>query len=103
MLDAPDLENPLLCRKTWYRIKPSVSCISTYDIERAKQSFFKEVVVKATSPSENAKVIDTLALLCERGKCSNYRNGQAIFFDKGHITTTAARKYVAPVIMEAVQ
>lgn len=101
--DAPDLGDPFLCIKAWYRSTPLQNCSSNYEEEVDKQSTYFIISSDIAKSSRRAKFVNILEALCSNRVCSTGRNGNLIYFDKGHVTTNAAAELTSPLIADAMQ
>ena len=92
--DVPQLGEPLVCQKTWYRPFPPTECIKSLEQVKRDQSSLDKIGDSINALNERSKYVSLRSDLCDKdGWCSIYLDGIQIFRDNGHITEDAAVRY----------
>ena len=95
MGDIPDIGEPFICKKAWYRI-PKSACNIPISVINDYQKSLDEIGENLMKLHPNAKYIKIRDALCEnKSMCSSYINGEYIWRDQGHLTPAAAKKYTS--------
>ncbi len=93
MGDVPDVGEPFICKKAWYRI-PGRNCQIPISSIKNKQILLDKIGYNLTKKFKNAKYLILREALCgENNYCGSYINDDYIWMDQGHITDYAAEKY----------
>ena len=94
--DVPELGEPLVCQKTWYRPFPPSKCVKSLEEVGRDQTSLDQIGRQVDSLSEKSKYVSLRTDLCDKERqCSIYLDGMQIFRDNGHITEDAAIRYTS--------
>ncbi len=84
--DVPDVGNPLLLSKTWYRPFPITDKIKIEEINNLQKDL--DIIGNQISDlSPLSHYLSLRHLLCEEKFCSNFREDKSMYFNHGHITS----------------
>jgi hypothetical protein len=97
--DVPELPDPLVCGRRWYRPFPPLTCNKTIRQVEAEQATLDAIGRRIQAlPGAATAYVSLRSSLCEKGmSCSVNLDGLQIFRDKGHITNDAAMRYTSEV------
>lgn len=101
--DVPELGEPLVCQRTWYRPNPPATCRKTIKQVAADQAQLDAIGARlAALPGSRAHYVSLRANLCQNQQdCSIYLDGRQIFRDNGHITQEAALRHLTEPLRRA--
>ena len=97
--DVPELPDPLVCGRTWYRPFPPLTCNKTIRQVEAEQASLDAIGRRIQAlPGAATAYVSLRSGLCEKGRsCSVNLDGVQIYRDRGHITKDAAIRYTSEV------
>ena len=95
MGDVPDIGEPFVCKKAWYRISRK-NCQIPISIIKNKQILLDKIGINLTKKFKNARYLILRDSLCkDNNYCDAYIDDDYIWRDQGHITDYAAEKYTS--------
>ncbi len=87
--DVPDVGDPFLLRKAWYRPFPIRDKIKIEEINNLQKDL-DTIGKKISDLSPLSHYLSLRHLLCEEKFCSNFRGDETMYFDHGHITSAVS-------------
>ena len=100
MGDIPDVGEPFICKKAWYRV-PQIKCkipISRInDLQISLDNIGQNLIINIP----NTRYLIIRESLCQKDQtCGAYINEDYIWKDQGHLTPQAAAKYTSKKFRE---
>ncbi|MDR1887940.1 MAG: acyltransferase [Zoogloeaceae bacterium] len=75
-------------------------CEVPYPIYQERMRRYRELVIAVKSRHDDLNIIDPEPLFCDKIECHGYRDGQLLYYDNNHLSTSGSLR-VAPLILDA--